>query len=160
MVYISPKALHLFVVTSDFMMQCVLTDVIIEKDNKIILITRAGKTERGKLALPGGHVEIGERVEDAAVREVKEETGLKVRLSDILGVYSDPKRDPRGHYVSTVFIAEIASGKLKANSDASKAKFYNPLKLKEKDVAFDHFKILRDYLKYKKHKGTYWSKRR
>jgi len=142
------------------MIQCVMTDVIIEKDNKIVLITRAGRTAHDKLALPGGHVEIGERVEDAAIRESKEETNLKIKLIDIIGVYSDPKRDPRGHYVTTVFIAKIDSGILKAKSDASKVRFYDPNKLKKKDIAFDHLKIIKDYLKYKKHKRTYWSTRR
>jgi ADP-ribose pyrophosphatase YjhB (NUDIX family) len=134
-------------------------DAIIEENNKIVLITRAGDTEHGKLALPGGHVEVGELVESAAIREIEEETNLKIKLKDILGVYSDPKRDPRGHYVSTVFIAK-ASGKLKARNDASKADFYDPNKLKKKDIASDHFKIIKDYLKYKKQKGTYWSTRR
>jgi 8-oxo-dGTP diphosphatase len=142
------------------MIQKVATDMIIEKDDKILLITRKGETEHGKLAFPGGHVEIGEPVEVAAIREAKEEIGLDIELLDLLGVYSDPKRDPRGHYIAIVFIAKIISGELVSGSDAKDAKFYDPTQLKREEVAFDHFKIIGDYLKYKKHKGTYWSTRR
>lgn len=66
-------------------------------------------------------MEYGETVENAAVREVKEETGLNIRLIDILGVYSDPKRDPRGQRISTTFVAKIVSGRLKGGSDAASA---------------------------------------
>ncbi|MEM5872593.1 MAG: NUDIX hydrolase [Candidatus Aenigmatarchaeota archaeon] len=135
-------------------------DVIIEKGNKIVLVKRGENPFKGKLALPGGHVNYNELVENAALREAKEETNLKVKLVNILGVYSDPKRDPRGHYISTVFIAKIISGKLKAGSDAKTPNFYDPKKLKREDLAFDHFKIIKDYLKYKKYKKTYWSMRR
>jgi len=127
-------------------------DVIIEKDNKIILIKRKIEPFKGKLALPGGHIEYGETVENAIKREVKEETNLKIKLIDILGVYSDPKRDPRGHRISVVFIAKIAGGKLNAGSDALNVGFYNPENLKKEELAFDHFKIIKDYLKYKKTK--------
>lgn len=74
-------------------------DVIIEKGDKIVLVERSIEPFRGKLALVGGHVEYGETVENAAVRETREETGLNIELTDILGVYSNPKRDPRGHRI-------------------------------------------------------------
>jgi len=135
-------------------------DIIIEKGNKIVLVKRGRKPFKRKLALPGGHVDHNELVENAALREAKEETNLKVKLIDILGVYSDPNRDPRGHYIPTVFVAKIISGKLKAGSDAKIPDFYNPKKLNKKDMAFDHFKMIKDYLKYKKQKRTYWSTRR
>ena len=136
-------------------------DAIIEKNDKILLIRRLAYPFIGKLALPGGHVEHKETVEDATVRETKEETGLNIRLLDILGVYSDPKRDIRErHRMATVFVAKIKSGKLKSGSDAKEVNFYDIKKLKKKSMAFDHYKIIQDYLKYKKHKGTYWSTRR
>lgn len=142
------------------MMQRVMTDAIIEKNDKIVLVRRGKDPHKDKLAIPGGHVEVGELVENAVKREAREETGLNIKLIDILGVYSDSKRDPRGHYITTVFIAKILSGKLRAKSDAKEVDFFDPRKLKKKNVAFDHFKIIKDYLKYKKYKRTYWSKRR
>lgn len=137
-----------------------VVDAIIEKESKLVLINRAIEPYKGKLAFPGGHVDYGETVEDATAREVKEETSLDVRLSDILGVYSEPGRDPREHRMTIVFVAEIIGGSLKAGSDARFAGFYDMRKLNKDDLAFDHFKIIEDYLKYKKHKGTYWSTRR
>ncbi|MCD6477529.1 MAG: NUDIX hydrolase [Candidatus Aenigmarchaeota archaeon] len=123
-------------------------DVIIEKDGEILLIKRGSKTFHGKLALPGGHVEYGETVEDAAKREVKEETGLNIEIKKLFNVYSDPKRDPRGHVVSIVFVGEIKSGKTKASSDAADVKFYKieDIMNRKNDLAFDHYKIIMDYL--------------
>ncbi|MCK4635000.1 MAG: NUDIX hydrolase, partial [Candidatus Aenigmarchaeota archaeon] len=69
-------------------------DVVVEKDNKILLIIRCVEPHKGRLGLPGGHVNFGEKVEDAAKRETEEETGLKVEIKTILGVFSDPKREP------------------------------------------------------------------
>ncbi len=79
-------------------------DIIIEEASRILLIKRKNEPFKDHLALPGGFVNEGEKVEDAAKREAQEETSLVVDLIDILGVYSDPKRDPRGHNMSTVFI--------------------------------------------------------
>lgn len=135
---------------------CLTADIIIENKNKIVLIERKNEPFKGKWQTPGGFVEDEETVEEAAIREAKEETGLKIKLKDILGVYSDPKRDPRGRVVSVVFVAS-AKGKLKACSDASKAEWIGINKINFKNLAFDHSKILRDYLKWKKKKGTYWS---
>ena len=84
-------------------------DTIIQRDSRILLVKRKNDPFKGYLVLPGGFVNEGERVEDAAKREVKEETSLNIELLDILGVYSDPTRDPRGHMMSTVFIAKISS---------------------------------------------------
>lgn len=132
------------------------TDIVIEKDDKIVLVTRGIEPFKGILALPGGHVEYGERIEDAAVREVKEETGLDVKIKEVLGVYSDPERSPNIS-ISTVFIAEIFGGTLRGGDDAKEANFYDIKKLKEQDLAFDHWQIIQDYLKWKKDGGTYWS---
>ena len=79
-------------------------DIIIEQNSRILMIRRKNEPYKGCLALPGGFVNEGERIEDAARREANEETSLNIGLSEILGVYSDPKRDPRGHMISTVFI--------------------------------------------------------
>ena len=134
-------------------------DIIIEKDNKIVLIKRKKEPFKGKLVLPGGHVEENETVEEAAVREAKEETSLDVKLREILGVYSNPKRDPRYPTISTVFITEPISKKIKASSDAAEAKWFEVDKIDFKNLGFDHLKILKDYLRYKKKGGTYWSTR-
>ncbi len=135
----------------------VTVDIILEKEDKIILVKRGIEPWKGKLALPGGHVEYEENVENAAIRETKEETNLNVEVKDILGVYSESKRDPRYHAISTVFIGKIINGNLEAGSDANDANFYNIKKIKKEDMSFDHWKIIKDYLKWKENKGTYWS---
>lgn len=138
-----------------------VVDAIIEKDGKVVLIQRGKEPFKGRLALPGGHVKYREMVEDAVVREIKEETGLEIEPLEILGVYSDPQRDPRDpNRIDTVFIAKLISGEPKADSDAKEAGFFDPEKLKKEELAFDHFQIIGDYLKYKKQKRTYWSTRR
>ncbi len=96
-------------------------DVIIQMASRILLVKRKNEPFREYLAIPGGFVNEGETVEDAAKREVNEETSLDIELIDILGVYSDPKRDPRGHNMSTVFIGKIPTsrnGKVKATAAA------------------------------------------
>ncbi|MFB6088238.1 MAG: NUDIX domain-containing protein [Candidatus Aenigmatarchaeota archaeon] len=121
-------------------------DVLVESNGKIILVKRGNGPFKGKLALPGGFVEFGETVENAAKREMKEETNLQVRLKDLLGVYSDPDRDPRGHTISTVFVAEIESGEIKGGSDAEEAMWLDLDVIEEEDMAFDHFKIIQEYI--------------
>lgn len=135
----------------------VAVDVIIEKNDKLLLVTRKGKPYADKLALPGGRVEINETVEEAARREVMEETGLSVDIVDMLGIYSNPKRDPRGHIISIVFIARTKTISVKAGSDASAAQWFDTDSIKKEYLAFDHFKILQDYIKWKDNRGTYWS---
>ncbi len=125
-------------------------DIIIETGDGVVLIRR--RNPPPGWAIPGGFVDYGETVERAAVREAKEETGLDVRLTRLLGVYSDPERDPRLHTISTVFVA-IASGKPVGGDDAAEAAVFNEFTLPT-DIAFDHRKILGDYFKSKV-PGTY-----
>lgn len=98
------------------------------------------------LALPGGFVEVGETVEEALKREMREETGLTVEIEKIHGVYSDPNRDPRFHTVSIVFVCK-AFGKPKGGDDAKDAKIYKLEEIPIPQMVFDHGKILQDYLK-------------
>ena len=88
-------------------------DGIILKDEKILLIKRKNDPFKDMWALPGGFVEYNEKCEDAVVREVSEETGLKTNIKKIFGVYSDPSRDPRGHTISIIYILDIIDGDLK-----------------------------------------------
>jgi len=97
------------------------------------------------LALPGGFVEIGEKVEDACIREMKEEISLDVTIESLLGVYSDPKRDKRFHTVSVVYICK-ANGMPIAADDAKEAMVIPLKKLELDKLVFDHGKILKDYL--------------
>jgi len=121
-------------------------DIIIRMATKggekgIVLIER--KNPPYGWALPGGFVDYGESLEEAAIREAKEETSLNVRLVGQLGAYSDPKRDPRGHHISVVFIAE-AEGEPVARDDAKKIRVFTREEIPQ-NLAFDHSKILRDY---------------
>ena len=118
--------------------------VIIDK-NRILLIKRKNEPFKDKWALPGGFVEYGEKVEDAAVREVFEETGLKTKIMDLVGIYSDPNRDPRGHIVSAVFLLKKLDGDLKGGDDAADAKFFDLDQLPE--LSFDHDLVIKDVLR-------------
>ena len=122
------------------------TDIIIElkdrPDVPILLIRR--KNPPHGWALPGGFVDVGESLEHAAVREAEEETALRVTLKILLGCYSDPTRDPRGHTASAVYVAE-AVGEPRAQDDAAGVAIFSPEGLPS-PLAFDHARILRDYL--------------
>ena len=120
-------------------------DGLILKDKKVLLIKRKNYPFKGKWALPGGFVEYKEKTEDTAIREVFEETGLKTKINNLVGVYSDPNRDPRGHTVSVIYLLEICGGKLKSSDDASDAKFFDLNQLPK--LAFDHNKIIKDALR-------------
>lgn len=128
-------------------------DLIIEMEGEdvpqgIVLIKR--KYPPYGWALPGGFVDYGETLEQAAVREAKEETSLDVQLECQMHTYSDPQRDPRKHTISTVFIAR-AKGKPVAQDDAQEIGIFTREELKF-PLAFDHHKILEDYFKRKSSK--------
>ncbi len=117
-------------------------DIIIETDHgRILLIKR--KNEPIGWALPGGFVDYGESLENAAIREAKEETSLDVTLIKQLHTYSTPDRDPRQHTISTVFIAQ-GQGKAQAADDAAEIGFFTKDNLPD-SIVFDHRQILADY---------------
>lgn len=119
-------------------------DGIVVSHGNILLIRRKNPPFQGRYALPGGFVDHGESVENAVAREMEEETGLKVEIDQLVGVYSDPGRDPRGHVVSVVFSLESVGGELRCGSDADRVKYFSLDDLPE--LAFDHRRIIMDYL--------------
>ena len=116
-------------------------DIIIEYIKGIVLIKRKNPPEGW--ALPGGFVDYGESLEAAAAREAKEETGLEVELVRQFHTYSDPKRDPRHHTITTVFIAK-ANGKAVAGDDAQEIGIFRKDNLPEQ-IVFDHRDIINEY---------------
>lgn len=113
--------------------------VAFDKKGRLLLIRRANPPFEGHYALPGGFVDVGETVEDACRRELEEETGLKAGTLALIGVYSDPARDPRGHTVSVVYLTEI-DGKPVASSDAHSAEWVTDWLTRS--IAFDHATII------------------
>lgn len=118
----------------------------INKNNKneFILIKRKNEPFKNYWAFPGGFIEYGETAESAAIREAKEETGVDVKLKKLIGVYSDPKRDPRGHTITIVYLAIGDFNEMKADSDASDVNMFSFDSIKSTKIAFDHKKILDD----------------
>jgi 8-oxo-dGTP diphosphatase len=139
-------------------------DVILERESKILMVRRKKEPYKDHLALPGGFVNEGETVEEAMKREAMEETSLEVHPLEILGVYSDPKRDPRKHIVTVVFVGIIVSGDLRANDDAASIEWIQLGSIEQlqqqKLFAFDHAQILQDYRQWKSSGGTFWSTKR
>ncbi len=123
----------------------IIIELIDQPGHPILLIER--KNPPYGWALPGGFVDVGERLEQAAVREAVEEISLLVKLITLLGCYSDPARDSRGHTVCAVYIAE-ASGEPRAADDAANVQIFLPEHLPSL-LAFDHALILADYLNYR-----------
>src|SRR5215203_5652041 len=120
-----------------------MVDVVIPSEEGVVLIRRGSEPFEGQWALPGGFVDVGERVHEAAVREAAEETGLAVEVSRLVGVYSEPDRDPRGHNVSVAFLARVLGGQMQASTDAAEV---SVLDLGSVCLAFDHRRIIYDAL--------------
>lgn len=116
-------------------------DAIIVTRGNIVFIKRKNEPFKGMFALPGGFVDIGETTEEAVIRESMEETGLSIEIVKLLGVYSQPSRDPRGHTVSICYLAKSNDCPI-AGSDASEVALFSlenvPL------LAFDHNSIIED----------------
>lgn len=119
--------------------------VVFDRAGRLLLVKRKNPPFKGKHALPGGFVEIGETIEAAALRELQEEAGIEGKIVALIGVYSDPKRDPRGHTVSSAFLVRPKTTRVVGGDDAASAAFveaWQDLKL-----AFDHNRIVADALK-------------
>ncbi len=124
-------------------MPMLTVDGVVLRKGKVLLIKRSAYPYEGYWALPGGFVELGETVEDAVVREIKEETDLTCEPVRVVGVYSDPKRDPRGHTITLAYILKIICGVAKKTDEAAEVKYFGFGDLPEK-IAFDHGKIICD----------------
>lgn len=116
-------------------------DALIIYEEKLVLIKRKNPPYKDMFALPGGFVDIGETAEEAVIREAKEETNLDIEIIRLLGVYSDPKRDPRGHTISICFIT-AGHGDIKAGDDAGDVELFDIYNVPE--LAFDHKQIIED----------------
>jgi 8-oxo-dGTP diphosphatase len=123
----------------------VVTDaLILTEDGKIVLVKRKGEPFNGFYEIPGGFVEYGETVEAACVREAFEETGLKVEIVRLLGVYSDPKRDPRGHTAGVAYICRRVGGSMRGSDETEDVRTFSKDEIRKLKLAFDHAKILKD----------------
>jgi 8-oxo-dGTP diphosphatase len=122
--------------------------VVLDAHDRVLLIRRGNPPFKGGYALPGGFVDVGETVEDACRRELMEETGVKAGRLTLVGVYSDPKRDPRFHTVATVFLTRVRNAKAKAGDDAAAVEWV--ARWQGLPLAFDHALILRDALRLAK----------
>jgi len=115
-------------------------DAVVQLEGGVVLVRRGHPPFEGWWALPGGLCQRGETVEEAMRREVEEETGLLVEPVRLIGVFSDPDRDPRGHTVSVAFLARPVGGGLRSGSDAAEVRVFRSLPDR---LAFDHRSIIR-----------------
>lgn len=128
--------------------QLIAVDLVIRRGKKVLFITRKNDPFKDQAALPGGFVEPDETVEEAAVRELKEETGLTIDASQLflVGIYSRPKRDPRGRVITVAFQVDLAGQRVKpkAGNDAATVVWLDPMKAPNQRFAFDHIEIVID----------------
>lgn len=118
------------------------TDAVVLKKGKILLIKRLKDPFKDCWALPGGFVEYGEKTEDACLRELEEETSLIGKIKQLIGIYSKPDRDPRGHIISIAYLVTPISKVVKPADDAKEVKWFPINKLPK--LAFDHLDIIKN----------------
>ena len=138
-----------YLTLSNYKKPSITVDTIIFNENsdenrEFILIKRENEPFKDHWAIPGGFVDYGETVENAAIREAKEETGINIKLNKLFNVYSKHDRDPRGHTITLVYLATGNIKNIKAGSDAKDIKICSFNKLSSLKIAFDHKKILTD----------------
>jgi 8-oxo-dGTP diphosphatase len=119
---------------------------IVDGRGRLLLIRRGRPPFEGRWGLPGGFLDWRETTEDCCAREALEETGLEVEVGKLLGVYSAPDRDPRGHNVTVLYEATLVGGKAKGGDDAAEAKWFTARELEGVDYAFDHAEIVRELM--------------
>jgi 8-oxo-dGTP diphosphatase len=117
-----------------------------DRGGRLLLVRRGHPPFEGRWALPGGFCDWGETTEQCCAREAKEETGLTVKVGDLLGVYSRYGRDPRGQTVSLVYACRPVRGKAVGGDDAAEARWFTPRELRTLRFAFDHGDIVREHL--------------
>ena len=122
--------------------------VVFDPQGRVLLIRRGNEPFKGRYALPGGFVDIGETIEEGCRRELREETGLTVGDLLLVGVYSDPSRDPRGHTVSAAFLSYLSKpASAVAGDDAASAEWVE--NWRDEPLAFDHAQILDDAVQFR-----------
>ncbi len=121
---------------------------VLDRKGRLLLVRRGRPPFRGHWGLPGGFCEWKETAESCCARETLEETGLRVRVGELLGVYSAPDRDPRGHNA-----ARPVSGRVRGGDDAAEARWFAPSELARLPFAFDHGEIVREQLARRRAKG-------
>lgn len=124
-------------------------DGLVLREGKVLLVKRGREPFQGRHALPGGFVEYGESTEDCVVREIREETGLDTEVIRLVGAYSEMGRDPRGHFITLLYLLRERGGSLIAGDDADSAEFFTLTDLPE--LAFDHAVMIKDGLKAAEH---------
>ncbi len=139
--------------------QLIATDILIKYQGNLVLIKRRDKPYG--IAIPGGMLEPNLTTEQNAIKEAKEETNLDITIQGLLGIYSDPDRDPRGRVISVAYVA-LGKGKMRPGDDAKEVILcgYNHLEYllatnssrKQEKLVFDHPKIIRDFLEYERKK--------
>ena len=119
--------------------------ILVNNERDLVLIRRRNPPFQGELALPGGFVDVGERVENACIREAYEETNINVKIMKLIGVFSDPKRDPRGHNVTVAFLCEpLTKNETPIAKDDAVALEIKPLaEISSLKLAFDHMEIIK-----------------
>jgi 8-oxo-dGTP diphosphatase len=125
-----------------------------DRRGRVLLVRRGRPPFEGTWALPGGFCEWKETTEECCAREAREETGLRIRVGELLGVYSEPNRDPRGHNVTVLYAAKPIRGRAKGGDDAAEARWFRPAELAKLDFAFDHAKILTEQLARSRRRGA------
>lgn len=120
-------------------------DAVLIKDGKVLLVRRATEPFLGHWAIPGGFMETDETIEETAIRELREETGIEAKPIKLIGVYSGPGRDPRGTSLAVAFLMKYVKDTGKKDNETSESKFFGEKELPK--LAFDHARILKDAYK-------------